>query len=362
VPGEVAPSVRELARQYELSVGVVGQQLQVLLQEGLFHTVSGAGTFVGRPQSNNGRFFLFVLPGSQLKPPPADRYHQIQVGFEEEITRRGGASLAMTHDQVVAQLSHEAMPLLDGFFIYRPKPKSGLTEQLNAKANANPDRLLPEVDWGGFSELNPQADCVNFDNFNGGLQATQHLLSGGHRRIAFLGVHAPSDARDIEWSVERQRGWQAALERAKLPTDGLAFLPRKLVARWIPDSDKLINDAAQRLINEATSTAVVAANDPVALQLIEACRISGLPSEQWPAIVSFDDLGRWWLHSDFGATALGETRTGCGGAALGAGARANHRRAGRSLHRFAGHSSPLLPYKLVAVRVSHGFSCNEWTQ
>jgi LacI family transcriptional regulator len=55
---------------------------------------------------------------------------------------------------------------------------------------------------------------IDFDNFTGGLLATQHLIECGHRRIAFIaGDPLHKDALD------REAGYRAALERAGIPFD-----------------------------------------------------------------------------------------------------------------------------------------------
>lgn len=277
-PGDMAPSVRDLALKYELSMGVVAQQLQVLEQEGLLYKIPRAGTFIGQPRVESSEFYLFILPGTR-------RDQEIETGFEEEIAKRGGTPLVVTREQAKEQLSLGAMPPLAGVFYYWARQTEGIIEQINDLNSGT----LAECNFVDFSPESSPEDKVGFDNVGGGRQATQYLLEKGHKRVAYLGVHGADDKRWTQWSVDRMEGWQIALERANTDLKNLAFLPSSSAARIVPSSPQLLQEAARRLLRESRVTAVVTANDEAALQLIQTCREEGIPASQWPAIVSFDD-------------------------------------------------------------------------
>ena len=281
-PGDMAPSVRDLALKYELSVGVVSQQLQILEQEGLLYKVARGGTFIGRPRGEDAEFYLFVLPGTR-------RDREMESGFEEEIARRGGTPLVLTHSQITEQLGVGAMPALAGVFYYWPRETFGLMPKIEAHLSGASQKPLAEVNFVDFSPQTSPEDKIGFDNLGGGRQAMQYLLEKGHRRTAFLGIHAQGDTRGSRWSAARMEGWQGALERAGLERENLVFLPSRSAVRTVAASAQLIQEAARRLVRESHATAVVTANDDAALQLIQTCRDEGLPAAQWPAIVSFDD-------------------------------------------------------------------------
>ncbi len=60
----------------------------------------------------------------------------------------------------------------------------------------------------------PDLDGVVVDNRGASIQAVEHLLDHGHRRIAFLG-----DSADIATAVERLEGYRSALSTAGLVPD-----------------------------------------------------------------------------------------------------------------------------------------------
>ena len=60
------------------------------------------------------------------------------------------------------------------------------------------------------------ADSVVSDNYEGAQAAVRHLLSHGHRRIAFLG-----DLSSITTAAARQAGFARAMKDASVPADGI---------------------------------------------------------------------------------------------------------------------------------------------
>ena len=100
-----------------------------------------------------------------------------------------------------------------------------------------------------------KVDSVLIDNVGGAYEATTHLIQLGHRRIAFI----------CEWFgdlsfAERFEGYKRALADHGIPFD------ETLVAEGLPRQPRTGYVAAQRLLEKATPTAIVAANDLVAAE------------------------------------------------------------------------------------------------
>ena len=116
---------------------------------------------------------------------------------------------------------------------------------------------------------------VRCDNRGGMMAATRHLIGLGHRRIAFVG-----DLGNAEFE-ERFEGYREALERAGIPyDDGLLY-------------DTAGGQAAAKAIVEAgvPVTAVAAAADFFALQMMDVFRKAGIAMPDRIAITGFDDIG-----------------------------------------------------------------------
>lgn len=121
--------------------------------------------------------------------------------------------------------------------------------------------------------------ALNFDNYTGGLLATQHLVQLGHQRIAFI-----AGDPDHPDAAERLRGYRAALEAAGLPFD-----PELVVPGEYHEVSGLL--AVERLLErKRVFTAIFAANDQMALGAALALHRHSLRVPEDVSLVGFDDL------------------------------------------------------------------------
>ena len=120
---------------------------------------------------------------------------------------------------------------------------------------------------------------IAFDNFTGGLLATQHLVECGHRRIAFIaGDPLHKDALD------REAGYRAALERAGIPFD-----PALVLAGDFTEAGGLM--AVNRLLESGLSfSAIFAANDQTAIGAALGLYRRNVRVPDDVSLVGFDDL------------------------------------------------------------------------
>ena len=131
----------------------------------------------------------------------------------------------------------------------------------------------------GRSLKAPGLFSLNFDSFEGGRLATQHLIDQGHRHIAFV-AGAPNHPD----ACERFRGYRAALESA-----GLDFDPELAVAGNFREDSGL--QAVNQLIErQKRFTALFAANDQMAFGAAVGLHRHGLRVPQDVALIGFDDL------------------------------------------------------------------------
>ncbi|WP_022868949.1 LacI family DNA-binding transcriptional regulator [Schaalia vaccimaxillae] len=127
---------------------------------------------------------------------------------------------------------------------------------------------------------------IGATNWNGGVEATQHLIELGHKRIGF--ICGPSDSVP---SRERFEGYRSALRMHHLHFDP-----------DLVDGDNFTYEnghaVAQRLLRLPTAkrpTAIFASNDMGALGVYEAARELGLRIPEDLSVVGFDDtnLAHW---------------------------------------------------------------------
>jgi LacI family transcriptional regulator len=130
----------------------------------------------------------------------------------------------------------------------------------------------------------PDIPSVGATNFNGGLEATDFLLSLGHRRVGF--IQGPPEALV---SVARLHGYHATLARA-----GIAPEPA-LVRCGDFTFEAGLEEGAQLLALPERPTAVFASNDLQALGVIEAARACSVRVPEDLSVIGFDDMApaRW---------------------------------------------------------------------
>ena len=119
---------------------------------------------------------------------------------------------------------------------------------------------------------------VSIDQFRGAFDATEHLVSLGHRNIIHLA--GPEDSMD---ATERVRGWRAALSG-----HGLVAL-EPLVGDWSPGSGYRLGQ--QHAADPTrTFTALFAANDQMALGAMHAFSQAGIRIPNDVSVIGFDDI------------------------------------------------------------------------
>lgn len=144
----------------------------------------------------------------------------------------------------------------------------------------------------------PREFNVNFfgaDNEVGGYIATRHLLSLGHRRIVHLRGEPGTST-----SQEREEGFRRAMQEFGLPVDASSFYLGDFLAEASQEAAARFLSAAQR------PTAVFAANDVMAIAVIDVALQMGIRVPQDLAVVGFDDIpiassspiGLTTIHSD----------------------------------------------------------------
>lgn len=139
--------------------------------------------------------------------------------------------------------------------------------------------LLFNRELEGDIDLDAPWDRLMLDNQRGARLATEHLISLGHRRIAFFGGHASSSS-----CQQRHAGYLEAMQAA-----GLAVVPS-----WrIESAPNRVDAAAQcgaLFFEQPAPTAAVCYNDAVALGLMLGLYQRGIRPGRDFAVTGFDDI------------------------------------------------------------------------
>jgi LacI family transcriptional regulator len=194
--------------------------------------------------------------------------------IQSTLAGRGYATLFATSNHSVAE-ERQAIEVflgrqVDGILIYATN-QDELGHLREVLAQGTPVVLLS----GGPSE---GVETVAFDARSGARQATAHLIALGHRRIGLLDNSASLG------NPEKRQGHLDALAAAGIDPD-----PRLLVDPHGFDAGHAY-EAMARLMQAPTPTAVLAANDTLAIGAVRWCADRGLDVPKDVSVVGFDNI------------------------------------------------------------------------
>jgi LacI family transcriptional regulator len=142
---------------------------------------------------------------------------------------------------------------------------------------------------------------VKSNNIDGARQATEHLLSLGHRRIAFL--TGPTDLVGLE----RLLGCQQALAQAGITPDAGLVRP----SGW--NTDEAYEAARTLLAERRDFTAIVAGSDFMAIGILSALTEQGLRVPDDVSLIGFDDIDLCrYVNPPLTTVRQDRTAMGCG--------------------------------------------------
>ncbi|MBP3962058.1 LacI family DNA-binding transcriptional regulator [Paenibacillus lignilyticus] len=141
-----------------------------------------------------------------------------------------------------------------------------------------PTTKLPFVLINRYSSAEEPVSIVCTDDFAGGLDATDYLIKLNHRKIAY--INGPED-----WysSIRRLNGYTEALNQHHIPFRS-EYVKH---GDWFEDSGYRL--ALELFRSEDPPTAVFAANDMMAIGIIDAARECGLRVPEDVSVMGYDD-------------------------------------------------------------------------
>jgi GntR family transcriptional regulator of arabinose operon len=276
--GAMIPSEHELSELYKISRGTVRKVLATLEEDGLVRRDRGRGTFITRPGDQeqvpgvNSHSISFVVPYVR------DSFvSSILLGLES-VARIDGYAVVFHHvendiDKQEDILRKSSQQGVSGIVLY-PVDSNNVSPVLRELIQDDfPIVFVDRYIRGLYS------DYVTSDNINGGLMATQHLLSLGHRRIVFLGWG------ELATSMEHRRlGYRQALLEAGIEPDP----DDEWEVIGYPEVDQAALE--ERLSQPERPTAIFTANDQLALSVLSVARSLNISIPEQLALVGFDNL------------------------------------------------------------------------
>lgn len=201
---------------------------------------------------------------------------QVIIGLEEQLDALGMIPVVVNINEDVERQSRIVATLKEyniAGIIITPAP------------NTDPEWINQLLD-AGFPLIsimrevaNANAPSVMADNRLGAYLATRHLISLGHKRIAFIGgIETISDYH------ERKRGYLDALSEAGIKHDTSLIYPHSTKREGGMNATRALFD------KDPTITAINCFTDVVAYGAITALNALGLTTGQQVSVTGFDDL------------------------------------------------------------------------
>ena len=224
-------------------------------------------------------------PGSRQRTPLLEViFHELESEWALEIVRGVERVAGKQHLAVVlSEMQGRRTPgrgWIEGVLARRPTGViavfSDLSESMRTQLSA---RGIPYVVVDPTGEPLHDTPSIGATNWNGGLTATRHLLSLGHRRIGVIG--------GPEWilcSRARIDGYRAAMDEAGVP------IHPELISHGHFHVEEGIDRGRALLRLEDRPTAIFAGNDLQALGVYQAAREARLHIPEDLSVVGFDDL------------------------------------------------------------------------
>lgn len=212
-----------------------------------------------------------------LAPDVGDpNFSNILVGLETEASKRGyGVLIGNTQNDPEREsdyLRFISSNQADGLILLTGHLPFGHAQP------GQETRLPPMV---AVNEPVPNSDIpfVGVDNFAGSRLAAEHLISQGHRRIAFIGRSTSRAVNQL-----REQGYRAALEGAGIAIDPLMIL----------EGDSTTESGRQAtehmFVRDVLPTAFLCVNDATALGVIIALNARRYDLPRQFSVMGFDDI------------------------------------------------------------------------
>ena len=286
--GDKLPSENEIAKEHDVSVITSKKALDELQNDGYIYRIKGSGSFVAEIEKTDNtkdvRMIAMVLPLGNETGGGMELFYGVEM-----IAKKHGYYVSLKNTHYDCQTEREIIlgllkDNIDGI-IYYPSYSSenfDLIKKLSMEKYPIVviDKTIYDID----------IDTVLCDNYAGSYKMTKYLLEMGHKNIAFVcedGIDKTSSVR------ERFLGYCAAISEADISLDVNLVLCSKAACGQEPKKSNRVlfgEEIVEELEKNKNITAVQAASDADAVELIQQCKKKNIAVPDEVTIVGFDDL------------------------------------------------------------------------
>ena len=264
------PGERILARELGYSYMTIRKAIENLVSEGVLYKVPTKGTFVADPnrQKSRTRSIGYFLDSSIESGISSPYYSMIFNALEKEAARHDYTLVYFTEngDDKLKKI----LKKLDGVVASCFYRIEGVIQEIKERVpvvvidNSAADKTIPSV---------------IIDNFSALVETVDYLCGLQHERIGFM-----TGLEDSDVGKNRFEGYRNGLSRHEIDFDD------SLVFRGNYSFQSGINGANYFLELESIPTAIVCANDSMALGAMYRLQQAGYKIPQDISVVGFDDI------------------------------------------------------------------------
>jgi DNA-binding LacI/PurR family transcriptional regulator len=264
------PGERILAKEYGYSYMTIRKAVDNLVAEGLLYKIPMKGTFVADRKSTKKktRIIGYFLDSSIVAGLTSPYYSLIFNALQKQATKHGYSLIYFT--DIDDSSSYKHMHNIDGAIISCFPRVEHIVEEINQHIpvvvidNSSSDKTIPSF---------------IIDNFNAVRSSVNYLCSMGHRRIGFM-----TGLEDSDVGKNRYAGYRSGLSHHGIK------LNQKLVFKGDFSFESGAKGGDYFLSLKKPPTAVVCANDAMAIAMIRQAVQRGLNVPDDLSIIGFDDI------------------------------------------------------------------------
>lgn len=280
--GQRLPSEAVLVTRFATSRPTIARALQTLQHQGIVERRAGSGTYVRRAAAERNDLFALLIPGlaeTEIFGPICREMSRSAHSSRHALLWGDTTDEAHTKEEQAEQLCEQYIARRVSGVFFAPLELTPNKDGVNQRIADAFDRAhIPVVLLDRCLYEYPRRshfDLVGIDHRRAGFIVTDHLLSLGCRRVAFVGQanSAPSVAARIA-------GYQEALARRRIAPDS------DWVCLGCPDDAEFV----KAVIERARPEAFVCANDHTAANLMHTLDEFGVRIPNDIRIVGIDDV------------------------------------------------------------------------
>jgi DNA-binding LacI/PurR family transcriptional regulator len=267
---ERIPGERVIAKNLGISYMTIRKAVENLVEDGVLYKLPKKGTFVADPKktrrkTKNIGYFL----DSSIKDGLSSPYYSMIFDALEKSAQQHGYGLMYFSNISDAEL-HDKLNKIDGAIVSCFPRIENIVDEIREKVpvvcidNSSADKTIPSV---------------VIDNFNAVAESVNYLCSLGHDRIGFI-----TGLDDSDVGRNRFAGYLNALQRNGINRrDELIFRGDYTFQTGIDGADHLLSTGS-------APTAIVCANDTMAIGVIKELTKEGISVPDEISVIGFDDI------------------------------------------------------------------------